>query len=440
MHSGFCTFALFAVLPHLALASPAKFTLDEVIAKAIANPRVQMAHGDLEAAAGRLAEADAARLPRVKATGFATISPRILCSDPQCTQTTPQNFALDFSGLFAGAQLDVTQPLYTFGKIAHARAAARAGHDAQSALVDEAAGDVAVDAARAYWGIKLAREIGGMLDDGIEEIAGAAARITERRETSIQDRQRIAVLLAEAKLQRAEATEKETQALAGLRAVTGVPDADIDDTELAAVAEPAKSTGDPAARRPQSIAARSGAHAADELAAAESAHYFPDIAIVGSAVVARATGVTDPPGVFANDPYNRYGAGVVLGLQWIIEPWNVNARLERARAEARKMHAQANLAELGSRYDAETAQAQTVAARTKVDAASDGTKAARTWLAAVLQSEAIGTAEARELADAYIAWFQMRARWAAAVFDWNVAVVRLGRATGEFRAGRQRPR
>ena len=84
--------------------------------------------------------------------------------------TDPSNFAFQFDGLFVGAQVDVTQPLYTFGKIAHARNAARAGLDAQRALADEAAGDLAVDAARAYWGVKLARELGVMLDDGIDEI------------------------------------------------------------------------------------------------------------------------------------------------------------------------------------------------------------------------------------------------------------------------------
>lgn len=422
------------ILPHLAEATPAKLTLDEVIAKAIANPRVQMAQRDGDAAAARTAEADAARLPRVKATAFATVSPKITCVDAQCTETVPKNFALDFSGVFAGAQLDITQPLYTFGKIAHARAAARAGRDAQAALADEAAGDVAADAARAYWGLKLAREIGSMLDDGIDEIKGATDRMTEKRNVAIQDRQRVLVLLAEAKVQRAEASQKEAQALAGLRAITDMTDADIDDSELVAVEHRALSATGADARRPQSLAARSGARAAEELAAGESAQYFPDIALVGSAVVSRATGVTDPPGVFANDPYNRVGAGVVLGLQWIVEPWNVKARLDRARADAQKLRAQSKLAELGARYDAETAVAEAQAARTKVDASADGQKAARTWLASVLQNDAIGTAEARDLADAYIAWFQMRARWATAVFDWNVAVVRLGRAMGEFRA------
>ncbi len=130
----------------------------------------------------------------------------------------------------------------------------------------------------------------------------------------------------------------------------------------------------------------------------------------------------------------------MFGLQWTFEPWNVKTHNDRARAEAHKAHAQSDLAQLGARYDAETALSEAVAAHAKVDAAGEGDKAARTWLAAVLQNEAIGTAEARDLADAYIAWFQMRARWATSVFQWNVAVVRLQRATGEFRAGGARPR
>ena len=437
----FLALVIDVVVVHLAAAEPAKLTFDQVLAKAISSPRLKMAEGDREAAAARVDEADAARLPRIKATAFGTISPDIRCLDVACSATEPRNFELKFSGFFGSAQLDVTQPLYTFGKIDHARSAARAGLDAQAALADEAAGDAASDAARAYWGLKLARELGGMLDDGIEEIEKAKQGFEAKKDVAIQDRQRVAVLLAEAKAQRAEAQQGEAQALAGLRAVTATADAEIDDAELAAIEHALPDAKTLAVEhRPQSIAAQSGARAADELADMESAQYFPDIALVGSALISRAQGVDDPPSVFAYDPYNRVGAGVVLGMQWTLEPWNVKARTDRARANAHKMHAQSDLALLGARYDAETALSEAAAAHAKVDAAGEGEKAARTWLAAVLQNEAIGTAEARDLADAYIAWFQMRARWATAVFQWNVAVVRLQRATGEFRAGGQRPR
>ncbi len=418
-----------------------KLTLPQVIEKTLVGPRARMAEGDAAAAAARVAEADAARLPRIKATAFGTISPEIECLDPGCTQTSPQNFALRFDGVLGGGQLDVTQPLYTFGKIAHARRAARAGLAAQHALADEAAGDLAVDAARAYWGVKLARELGAMLDDGIDEIAKARARMEERTGAdapTIQDRQRVAVLLAEARVQRAEARAGELQGLAGLRALTGVRDADVDDEPLAAVerALPAAATGE---GRPQAIAARQGAIAADELAAMARAYYWPDVALVGSAAIARAPGVDDPPSAFANDPFNRTSAGLVVALQWTIEPWNVKARAGRAGAEAARARAQSELAAAGASYDAGTALAEAAAAREKVAAATEGEQAGRAWVASVLQADAIGAAESKDLADAYLAWFQMRARWAQAVYQWNVAVLRLGRASGEFRARTRRP-
>jgi outer membrane protein TolC len=431
------------LVPSLAKAEPPKLTLEQVIAKAVANPKVEMAQSDRVAAEARLAEADAARYPRIKATGFGTISPEITCDNPECTLTSPRNFAWDFKGLFGGASVDVTQPLFTFGKISHAQKAARAGIDAQKALADEAAGDAAADAAKAYWGLKLARELGYMLDDGIEEIVKAQSHFAERTDISIQDRQRVAVLLAEAKAQRADAAQGEAQALAGLRAVTDMKDADIDDSELAAV-EHTLPTGDAivasAAHRPQSVAATSGATAADELAAYQAAYYYPDLAIVGSAWFAKAQGVPDAPGVFANDPFNRAGAGLVLALQWQIEPWTTKARTDRARGEAHKARAQSHLAELGARYDAATAASEAAAAKAKVEATAEGEKAARAWLASVLQNEAIGTAEAKDLVDAYIAWFQLKAHWAQSVFQWNVAVVRLGRSAGEYRAVFNRPR
>jgi outer membrane protein len=431
------------LIPAIAGADSQKLTLEQVIARAIASPRVQMAGHDRDAAAARVNEADAARLPRLRGTAFATLSPEINCLDASCTMTDPQNFALRFDGFFGGAQLDLTQPLFTFGKLSHARSAARAGLDAQRALANEAAGDAAADAARAYWGLKLARELGYMLDDGIDTIGDAVKHFDDRKDVTIQDRQRVAVLLAEAKAQRADAAQAEAQALAGLRAITNLPDADIDDSELAAIDRPlldAKALAGAAKNRPQNVAAASGARAADELAAYQAAYYFPDLALVGSAFISRAQGVTDPPGAFANDPYNRSGAGLVVALQWQLEPWTVKARTDRARAEAHKMRAQSALAALGASYDAETAAAEARAAKAKLEATTDGEKAARAWLASVLQNEAIGTAEAKDLADAYIAWFQMKARWAQAVFQWNVAVVRVGRATGEFRAGDPRPR
>src|SRR3989442_756372 len=101
-----------------------KLTLEDSIKKALAGPKAEMASSDADAAEAKVAEADASRLPRVKLTAFGTLSPQIKCdtASTDCTRTDPNNFtttgAFQFSGIFGSAQLDVTQPLYTFGKIA----------------------------------------------------------------------------------------------------------------------------------------------------------------------------------------------------------------------------------------------------------------------------------------------------------------------------------
>ena len=142
-------------------------------------------------------------------------------------------------------------------------------------------------------------------------------------------------------------------------------------------------------------------------------------------MITRAQGADDPPSAYANDPFNRTGAGLVLALQWTLEPWTVRARVDRARAEADKAARAVASSPRSAPATTRRPRSPRRPRRTRRStAAADGEKAARAWLASVLQADAIGAAEAKDLADAYIAWFQMRARWAQAVFQWNVAVVR----------------
>jgi outer membrane protein TolC len=433
------TLVLFGIVALLttrvAVAGSRKLTLEATIAKALVGPRARMAAGEADSADARLAEARALRWPRIKARLFGAASPEIACLDPACTRTDPENFAFRYEGVWGGAQLEVMQPLYRVGA-GNGLAAAKAGAEAQHLLADEAAGELAVDAARAYWGVKLARELGYMLDEGLEEIEKAIERMDARTGTdapTIQDRQRIALLVAEAKVQRADAAAAERQALAGLRALTGLPDADVDDSPLEPVAYtlPNSVTG---AGRAQARAARAGARAASELAAFTAGSYYPDLSLAGRAYVAGAQGVAEPPSAFAGDPYNTYGAELALVLSWAVEPWTVHARVERARAEARRAHALGDLAAEGARYDAETALGEAVGAKAKLDATGEGEKAGRAWIVSLLQADVVGAVETKELADAYIAWFRMRAYRAQSVFQWNVAIAKLARANGEYRA------
>jgi outer membrane protein, multidrug efflux system len=423
---------------HPALAVPEvteqRLTLSQAMTAAMKNPRLALARLDIQAAGTRVDEADAARMPRLSATAFLAPSPKAICANTDCTVTTPQNQSLAFSGAFGGVSLTVTQPLYTFGKIAAARQAARAGHLASVALADELAGDTAVEVARAYWGVKLARTLGWMLDDGLDDIT-AALKSDDSKSMSVQDRQRITVLIAEAKAQRADATLGEAQALAGLRALTQMPNADVDEAELAPIANDSNNvSGHTNGDRPMVRAAQAGIAASAALATMEARQALPDLALVGQVGLSRAQGVDDPPSVFANDPYNSTSGGVALVLRWSVEPWTVTAKTARAHVQSQRAQWQAAGAATVADLERSNARAVLNAAKTKVAATAEGEVAARAWVASIVQAQAIGTAEPREMVDAYLAWFQMRARWAAAASDLNVALVQLARAHGEFHA------
>lgn len=423
--------------------SAPRFTLDELIQRTLRGPRARMAHHETRTAEGRVTEARGAAYPKLTATPFVAPSPDIDCVDASCTRTTPEDASLRMDGLFAGARISAVQPLYGFGKLSAITHAARAAARATAHLEDATAGDLAVEAARAYYGLKLARELVWMLEDGLAEIASAQERIEEMLaegtgEATVQDRLRIETLRAEIEARLSEARQAATVALAGVRALTGAPDADVDEAALAPVDQELATVeayrDRAAARRPELEAARAGAEAAQAKARFEVAQYWPVLVLVGELNVARAQGVDDPPSAFAQDPFNTTRGALALAMRWQLDPMSQRGRVAQARAQADRARALAELAERGAAFEATQAHAEATEARARLVAAEAGQKSARGWVASVLQATAVGTAETKDLADAFIAYFTLRARHATSVYEWNLATVRLRRAAGEFAA------
>ncbi len=430
------------LVPRLVAAEPAKLTLDQVIAKAVVEPP----GADGRAATSMPPPRGSTRPMRrgcrgSRRAGSRRSARRSTASMPVAPSTEPQNFAFRFSGFFAGAQLDLTQPLYTFGKIDHARKAARAGLDAQAALADEAAGDVASDAARAYWGLKLARELGDMLDDGIERDRRCEAAL--RRQQGHHDPGSPARRGAARPGQGPARRRPPRRGPGARRPARGHRRPRRRHRRQRARRRRPRPAGRERARgRPPAAAARgevrrSGGGRARRDGGREllSRHRARRLGPGG----ARAGRRRSAERVRVRPLQPGRGRPRARACSGRFEPWNTKARTARARAEAHKAHEQAALAELGARYDAETALAEARAAHDKVEATATGEKAARTWLASVLQNEAIGTAESRDLVDAYVAWFQLRAQWATRGFRVERRRDPAGPCPGEFRAGTPRP-
>jgi outer membrane protein TolC len=247
---------------------------------------------------------------------------------------------------------------------------------------------------------------------------------------------RLEAFETEVLLRLSEARERETTALEGLRALCADREVDIADATLVAaereLGTPESQLQAAEAHNPELDAARHGVAALERREALERARWWPDLLVMGGASIARATGVDDPPSAFANDPFNATRAELALVLRWTLEPAMQSARVDRTHAEHVRGQELAKGARIATEFAVRDAYNRAREAGTRLDTARQGEKSARGWVASVLQADAVGTASARDLADAYLAYFTLHGRVLSSAYEWNIALAALARATGQL--------
>lgn len=418
---------------------PRRLSLAEATRLARDNPMARAALHQHRATSAQAAEARGARFPRLSLIGFLAPSPEINCDNPECTRTSPVNVAPSVEGVFGGARLEVLQPLYTFGKI---DAAVEAGESATAmtrAQADGVQDDLALETARVYYGVALARELSRMLEDGARRIDDGLKTLEDRLragdpEVTVQDRLRLATFQTEVSLRSSEAREKERTALEGLRGLVGERDADIAEGAFEAVpytlADVDVYVRHASGASPDLRAARHGISALDHKSDLERARWWPDIALLGAVGFARAQGVDDPPSAFANDPFNNVRAEVAAVVRWTVEPAMQAARVQRAEEEHARARSLGEVAERAVEFAVRDAHNRAREARERLEVAKKGERSARGWVTSVMQADAVGTASARDLADAFLAYFTLHTRVLQSTYEWNLALASLERAAG----------
>ena len=196
------------------------------VERAQSNPLARAAHERTEAANAKLDEASGKLWPSLDAYAFLAPSPRIRCDNADCTRTSPKDVTVNVAGVFAGAQLNITQPLYTGGKVHYAKRAARSASYASAALESDLAGRVALLVAEAYYGHLLAQEMIWMLEDGLEHIVSGQKTLEQKiaegsPDATVQDRFRVQALESEVRARIADANHGKAVARASLQALLG---------------------------------------------------------------------------------------------------------------------------------------------------------------------------------------------------------------------------
>jgi outer membrane protein TolC len=437
-------FALFltamVALPAASHAEP--MTRERAVAEALRqNPQIAATRARRAAAEALVVQADAARWPEV--TVEVGVGPsqgaRLVPGTEVDSTDTRYNFH-DIS-VVVGGNLNIVQPLYTFGKIDSTRAAADHGVKAREALVHVTESDVAFEVARLYESLLMAREAARFAEE-VQNSLERTILATEERlkknvpELSEKDLLRLQSALAAIRLVLSQAQTGQVEARAGLAAYLGLKSDAIEPQEdgLAAI-----SSGQPAAarmvaeglaRRPELTALEHGARAYAALAAAERARYLPDIVVLAWATGAYTPGRDLVTSRYVIDPLNSFIPGVLLGARWQFQGNMASGRADERVAQAEEQRATASWAQAGVPAQVKKALADLERAKRDIATSEEGVARAKKWMVEASADYVVGLADSLSVVDSTRAYAELRIAGIDATFRHNVALAELAHATG----------
>ncbi len=454
-----------------ARAETVKHTLPELIQLGRARARqVNLAQAELHVREAHRRTALLQWLPSGELTYGLSPAPRVRCAVPPGEQATldglpeeqkqafrqnncintvdPGGNNINLIGLGSiasvGMRLNVslTQPIYTFGKIENAAAAAGHAVAAGQAQVETARQDVDILVTRAFWGIKAARASLAAVESGRDELHPWIAKIEKdldepKPQFNLNDLERLKVALAQLDLVVSDLQRNEQTAIAGLRILCG-DEVEVDESELDLLELVDRSLGyyEEAAllHRPEARTLDEGLKAYRSIAGWRRADLLPDLALVGSFAWGYAPTIEDSNNAYMTRA-NLLGGGLYLAFRQPLDLGQRLARLGHARADAEMFAAQRELALVGFRWEIDQVYNDLTEARKRTEATERGQKLARGWFTAVQQNIDLGIGEPRDLIEAGRAYFDLRLRYYQAIMDVNVNIGRLRRASGVEVAG-----
>jgi outer membrane protein, multidrug efflux system len=437
-------------------ASAKKYTLDELLALSHANPALQAGAAATAAMQAQVTEAKLNWLPQGSVLSILAPSPQQECFNSfgvhdvnACITTSTPEATLSnvsWTHVFTHTEVQLIQPVWDFGKISAGIRAAKAGVEVSREKEAGTRADMELNVRKAYFGLKLAREILDTLDEGGGYVEEAQQKIEKdlskgTGSSTVTDRLRLRTVHADLDARTLETKRLQALARDSLRAIIGQQgDIDVDEDPF----EPPEIASRPVtyyedlakAYRPEVKMLAAGVRAKNALADLERRKEYPDLIIVAGAVLARAQTVDNPTNAFYSHYYNSTAAGLAAGLRMPLDLGPRIARSTRAAREADEIGFQQSAAMSGILLEVHKAFGEVTEARDRVASMEKGQKAGKAWISAVAQNFALGLAETRDFSDALIAFFGMRTRYLQAVYDFDIALSSLARATGvaDFRS------
>ena len=436
---GLFTLVLY-VGPTKAIAQPtqARWTLTQCLERALeASPEVHENLAEVYIAESKVSQAKAGRLPRLTMTSTIGV---VNGTEGEGFEARTDN---DDLGPFFRGELEVVQPLYTFGRLRHEIRAAMQGVATKHAATETARHAVLAAVKELYYNLQFSRQIQELLNESQENFTKALSTAEERLEAgegtvTQADVLRLRIGLAGITkelftLNRAiEVTRAALKRQLGLSANEPF---DIDESllepvelRLQALAVYQEQIGQ---HRPEFLQLDAGLEAQRARLQAARSAYYPSLFLAGGVQGAIAPNRDDQKSPFANDDFNFFRGGMALGVRWQFDFWMTHARVAERLAEVAKVELQRQHAETGIHLDLQRRYLEVEEHQLKLEAAQTARKAARALMLTSLANFTLGIGEAQDVFSFVGLYTQMASDYYKVVRDLNIAAARLSQAVGQ---------
>lgn len=343
---------------------------------------------------------------------------------------------------FNQLEVDLLQPIYTWGQLGGNVRAAGHGVEVEAARVRGEEARVAFRTAELYFAILLTNELARVADEA-EDVLQRARTEVERLldegdpDVDSADEYKLALSEQELKRQRAEVQQQQQTLRSAFARQLGLPgrgavlpaEGFLEALPFAPRDLEAYET-DAVDRRSELQQARAGRQARQEQVTVARSDYYPKLFAGVQANYRFARGRFRQPNPFVSDSFDGRSLRAGLGLQFNINLFQTRARVEQARADVRKVDHQLEAAEQLALFEVEEAYRSLQSATVALEAEEEALAISRRWLREEQINFDLDFGDTGNLIEAVETNLEQRVRYNETVRSYNMAVLRLHRASG----------
>lgn len=411
------------------------------------SPDLLAAEAGVDYAAARLRLARSSRFfPEVNATTAHSVAPGL-----KNTGDTPvhqlylnPDVRNDWEDLrpFNRLEVDAVQPVFTWGEVGRSIDAARFGVEAEEQGVRASRMQVAVRTGELYYGLVLAEALERLTDearDVVKDARDEIDRLLQEGDPDVDDADLFQVLITEQEFNRrvVEVGERLATVRAGLRRQLMLPDSTVAEPGDS-VLSPLPFTLDPLdemlaralAERPEPAQAEAGVAARTALVDVARSSLYPKLYLGIQARYSDAEGRWRQYNPYLGDPFLSRSVRAGFGLRMNLNVLQTRARIEQARAELAEVRYLSEASRQLVRAEVESAWRTVRVRQAAVDAAEQSLHLSKEWLRTEQINFDYDLGDTENLVSAVRTNLELQAARHQAVYDYNVAVLRLLAATG----------